>query len=428
MDDENEIKENNKNNDNIGINKEIKKKSKKNKNSKSKNKIHLQDESKNIIINNEIDEPIELIQLKEEIRKKEKKLKKLDPLHFEFINNLEKSENNFRVDNTFEIFNSVQGYICLVYAYRLLDKYNSIATYNIIDNKTICLMKNVHNEDITNFRHYLDKNKNRDLILSISATDNNVKMWDFNNMEYLLTIKNINRHGFIKSACILNFNHNLYIATSNYSYSEIPEPIRLYNLEGYKIKEINYKNNQTFFIDIYNDRQFDIVYIITGNFGFVRTYNYTNDCKYHRYNDGNEYYEHYKVIIYNKSNEPKIIAAGKERVVLIWDFHSTELLNKIKISDVNYDNIYGICLWNKKFLFVGCGKTLNVIDIENETVVNTLNGHGNNIITIKTVIHPRYGECVISQELYTGQMKLWANQVNKINSIINSLYEKIKLY
>jgi hypothetical protein len=44
------------------------------------------------------------------------------------------------------------------------------------------------------------------------------------------------------------------------------------------------------------------------------------------------------------------------------------------------------------------------------------------------VIHPRYGECVISQELYTGQMKLWANQVNKINSIINSLYEKIKLY
>ena len=194
------------------------------------------------------------------------------------------------------------------------------------------------------------------------------------------------------------------------------------------IKEINYKNNQTFFIDIYNDRQFDIVYIITGNFGFVRTYNYTNDCKYHRYNDGNEYYEHYKVIIYNKSDEPKIIAAGKERVVLIWDFHSTELLNKIKISDVNYDNIYGICLWNKKFLFVGCGKTLNVIDIENETVVNTLNGHGNNIITIKTVIHPRYGECVISQELYTGQMKLWANQVNKINSIINSLYEKIKLY
>lgn len=69
-----------------------------------------------------------------------------------------------------------------------------------------------------------------------------------------------------------------------------------------------------------------------------------------------------------------------------------------------------------------------MIDIENETVVNTLKGHGNNIITIKTVIHPRYGECVISQELYTGQMKLWANQVNKINSIINSLYEKIKLY
>ena len=399
---------------------------------KSKSKINsnfIQNNSNNnqninIIIDNE---PPEKTKIREEIRKKEKKLKKLNHQHFEFINNLAKSETNFRVDNTFEIFNSTLGYIILVYAYKFTDKYNSIATYNIIDYNTMTIMKNVHNEDITNFRHYLDKNKNRDLILSISATDNNVKMWDINNLEYLLTINNINRHGFTKSACILNFNNNLYIITSNYSYSETPEPIRLYNMEGYKIKEINYKNNQTYFIDIYHDKKLDIKYIITGNFGFVRTYNYTNDCKYHRYNDDDEY-EHYNVIIYDKTDITKIIANGKDGEVLIWDFHSTELLNKIKVSKVNYDNLYGICLYNKEILLVGCGKSLQIIDLESEKVVNTLIGHSHNIITIKTVIHPVYGECIVSHELYTGQMMLWANKINKMKSIIDELYEKLKFY
>ena len=74
----------------------------------------------------------------------------------------------------------------------------------------------------------------------------------------------------------------------------------------------------------------------------------------------------------------------------------------------------------------GCGNALQIIDIENEEVVNTLIGHTNNIITIKTVIHPVYGECIVSQELYTGQTKLWANQINKMKSLLNELYKKLK--
>lgn len=435
MENKNEIKENDKNQVNIkqenATNKNsnfTKKKSKSKSKFKIKNKKNIQSNDENMIIENEIHESKEIIQLREEIRKKEKKFNKMNPLHFEFINDLSKSEINFRLDNTFEVFNSLLGYICLVYSYKIKDKYNSIATYNIIDNKTMCVMKNVHNEDITNFRHYLDKNNNRDLILSISATDNNVKLWDINNLEYLLTIKNINRYGFTKSACILNFNNDLYVVTSNYSYSEVPEPIRLYNMEGYKIKEINYKNNQTYFIDIYHEKKSNIIYIVTGNFGFVRTYDYTNDCKYHRYNDDEDEYEHYNVIIFDKTDIIKIIAAGKDGEILIWDFHSTDLLNKIKVNDFEYDNLYGICLWDNEVLFAGCGNSLKVIDLENEIVVNTLIGHTHNIITIKTVMHPVYGECVITQELYTGQMKLWVNKKNKMKNLIDELNKKLEMY
>ena len=425
MKDNNEINKTELIQNNKKVEKESDKKSKiKKKKSKSKIISNASNNNINIIIENE---PIEKIQLKEEIRKNEKNLKKLNPLHFEFISNLSKSEMNFRVDNTFEVFNSILGQMCLVYAFKLENKYNSIATYNIIDYKTMGVLRNAHREDITNFRHYLDKRNRRDLILSVSATDNNVRMWDINNLEFIITINNINRHGFTKSACILNFNNDLFIVTSNYSHSEVQEPIRLYNMDGYKIKEINYKNNQTYFIDIYHDKQFDIKYIITGNLGFVRTYNYTNDCKYHRYNDDDdEEYEHYKVIIYNKDNNTKIISTGKERQIIIWDFHSTELINKIKVSDIPFDNLYGISLWNNNILVAGCGNTLHIIDIKNEEVVNILIGHSYNIMTIKTIIHPIYGECIVSQELYNGQIKLWANQINKMKSILNGLYRKLK--
>ena len=129
---------------------------------------------------NEINEQNYQSQIREEIRKNEKKLKKIKSLDFEFVNNLSKSDTSFRVDNTFTAFNSIIGYPILVYAYKIEDKYNSIATYNIADCKNMCLIKNAHNENITNFRHFFDSNNKRDLLLSISATNNNVKMWDIN--------------------------------------------------------------------------------------------------------------------------------------------------------------------------------------------------------------------------------------------------------
>ena len=93
---------------------------------------------------------------------------------------------------------------------------------------------------------------------------------------------------------------------------------------------------------------------------------------------------------------------------------------------MTFDNLYGISLWNKDILVAGCGNSLHVIDIKKEEVVNILIGHSHNIITIKTIIHPIYGECIVSHELYTGQIKLWANQINKMKSLLNGLYKKLK--
>ena len=83
MSENNEINQNDKNKENIKNEKEYngkKKLSKKKSKSKfqSKNKRNPSTNAENVIMFNEINEPEELVQLREQIRKNEKKLKKTD--------------------------------------------------------------------------------------------------------------------------------------------------------------------------------------------------------------------------------------------------------------------------------------------------------------------------------------------------------------
>ena len=67
--------------------------------------------------------------------------------------------------------------------------------------------------------------------------------------------------------------------------------------------------------------------------------------------------------------------------------------------------MYGICLWDCNNLFVGCvNKTIKLINISNGKIIKSLSGHREGVVTIKKLIHPKYGECLIS---YGGDIILW---------------------
>ena len=52
----------------------------------------------------------------------------------------------------------------------------SIILYNLIDNKKMTENKIANDEFISTFRHILDKNNKRDLIISISDPNNSLKL------------------------------------------------------------------------------------------------------------------------------------------------------------------------------------------------------------------------------------------------------------
>ena len=82
--------------------------------------------------------------------------------------------------NIFCIFKSLNNILFLIYT----DKNKSIISYDLINYKKINHIKNAHNFQITNFQYFFDKINKTDLIISISDSNNNLKLWNVVNIKF----------------------------------------------------------------------------------------------------------------------------------------------------------------------------------------------------------------------------------------------------
>ena len=100
--------------------------------------------------------------------------------------------------------------------------------------------------------------------------------------------------------------------------------------------------------------------------------------------------------------------------ILVWNLHSGVLLFAIKTSNKRYhieeyNYLYGICIWDNEYIFVGGGnKTIRLIDLKTRKVVKILKGHNDKVLTIKKIYHPIYKDCILSNPF--NEIKLWKNQ------------------
>ena len=249
--------------------------------------------------------------------------------------------------------------------------------------------------------------KSRDLILSLSTNDNNIKLWNILDWTCLTNIQNVNTSGILYSSCFLHLSNNEnYILSSNFNSNGVAEPIKVFDFNGNKIREINCSQEHTYFIGTYHSKKLSKYFILVGNFGFISSYDYKINRLYNMYKDGNDK-SHYSIVIKEneKENITYIIESCFDGFVRIWNFDSAQLLNKIKINEGK--KLYSTILWNNDILFVGTEeKTIEIIDINKGTVINSLIGHTKNVLTLKKINHPQYGECLISQS-FDNVIKIW---------------------
>ena len=339
---------------------------------------------------------------------KEKDKDKYSPKNIKLLKVLiEDSYCNYNfTENTFIIFESINNILQLIYS-KKNKSIKSIICYNLINNEKICEIKNAHNKNYINFRHYLDKNNKNDFIISVSTEDNNIKLWNFKNFNCILDLKNINKTGRILSACFLNDNNQTYIITSNYNMDNPgeKEKIKVLDLKGNKKGEINDSNEDVYFIDIYYDNERSKKYIITGNEKYLKSYDYNENRLYKIYDDttiiSNKKMFHHSIIINDKEKKVKLYESNMFGVISIWDFYSGELLKKLfSQNDIDFFNFtYVICLWDNKNNFVGCDvNILKLISVENNNITEISNNNRYGYEgCLKIIFHPNYGKCLITQ-------------------------------
>ena len=351
-------------------------------------------------------------------------------------NNIFKTNpNEIKIKKDIDIFsllepnyNSDKFYYCLEYKFIIflsIDNIlnlicsnggSSIICYNLVDNKKIIEIKNKYYYQIINFRHYLDKKNYRDLVL-LMFSQFVIELFNVNNWELILKIDNYIDE-LSCSACFLNNNDKIYIISSSGTWSRpgddsnFNENIRVYDIEGSKLKETK-TNNITHFIDSYYENKNSKSYIITGNEGYIMSYEYNSLKKYFKYSDSKKYNYLFSTIINSKKEETQLIEPSIDGYIRIWNFHTGKLLYKIQVCRKN--GLGSINLWNDNYLFAATrDKTIKLIDLKNGKIINELTGHNRGVSLIKKVVHPIYGECLISKEAPNkrsnifGLIKLWS--------------------
>ena len=328
------------------------------------------------------------------------------------------------------VFKSVYDLILLVF----IGKNYSIITYNLIDNKKIFKITNT-NRTLNEIKHFLDKNNKRDLVSSISMHDNNIKVWNFNNLECILNIDfRIGNFFFnLNSVCFLNNGNDIHLIVSSINMPQT-QLIHIYNLRGNKIKELNNNKVQNYFVDTFYDDKFSKNYIIISTNADIRALDYNDNKIVKHYTPVNEqpvkvtsiknvelnrklHFDDNHVftnIEYSKGplyimvkkcgNITKLFAVMKENTVKIWNFHTTKLLDEINISKTI---IKCICLWDEENLLIGTGGGLKLIDLNK----NKLSKNYTDLVHIDRMdicTIPKYGKCLITENY--NEINLWTNK------------------
>ena len=324
-----------------------------------------------------------------------------DTYKFEVLFELKaKKLHHSKTVNTFNVFNSINNILCLIYSN---DGY-SIVLYNLIDNKKMTEIKIANDEFISTFRHILDKNNKRDLIISISDPNNSLKLWNINKCECLFYLKNIYQHVNLFSACFLNDNNNnqIYIITGN---SVDIEPFKLFDLNGSFVKDIININEYVVFIDIYYKNK---PFIISGNFHNVQSIDYYENKIYHVYK-AYEGYLFLNVCIKEEKEKIKIIGSSCNGYINIWDFCNGEILNLIEVN--SFLQPFCFCFWDDNYLIVGNNDyNIELIHLKEKKPPIILFSHINLLFNIEKIIHPKFGICLVCKDAI-GRIFIY-NQVN----------------
>ena len=314
-------------------------------------------------------------------------------------------------NDLFDIFSSItDGKLYIISPNKI---FFSLDIY-LLDNppKLIKSLKG-HNNHITMVKYYYYSN-NLQKEYIISADINGVIIiWEINDInnykKYEIKLK---LNDFIYS-CLMFFEGFNYIITSTCGNEET----KLFKLKDNNIKfvqNIKYsKNNNVYYLLIWYNKlckqnhliQFCKKKIVINNINKNEIYWNLTDQKNKdaRYMNGFIYTNNnYK----SNENFEYLYTASMNGYINIWELNQKILLNTIFINNNFLSNIIQ---WNENYIILTNGNKNNILimELNNTKIISSIfSKHEKGIMNIKKIIHPIYGESLLSCGL-EGDIFLW---------------------
>ena len=278
---------------------------------------------------------------------------KINKVELKLIKSIEAYSIN-PYNNSFIIFNSPLSKIqYLVFA----TKEKNIISYDLNSNQVLARIN--QSEDIMRFEYIFDKKNRRDLLMAYNLL-NYLKIYDIKNWNIIIKIDKVNHLGILNSACFLHYikENEYFIITSNDNYIK-PDNIKVYDLKGNIKQEIENSNQNTFCVKTFYDKSNSKTFIIAMMKSFIKSYDFDNNTLYKKYSEvGVEGYSNMEITKTKEGIIKLITSCAAYGLILIWNFNSRALLNKI----ITGEKFFTFFLYNEKTLFIGTMKGALIIN------------------------------------------------------------------
>ena len=110
-------------------------------------------------------------------------------------------------------------------------------------------------------------------------------------------------------------------------------------------------------------------------------------------------------LVFEINDIQQLIESDGNGYIRTWNFHTGTPILCIMTGSVI--NLRGICIWNEQYLFsTGSDSQVKLYDLKKGIYVKGFLGHTTTVCAVDKIVHPKYGECLISHAL-DGKLKLW---------------------
>jgi len=327
--------------------------------------------------------------------------------NLKFKQNIVETNNCYGFNDLFEVYQSKKDNCQYLISPNSLNHNLDIISLNI--NKLISSLKG-HKKSITMVRYFTGDNSKEYLISSdISPI---VIIWDISNTKVIIYKIKLQYKNWIYSSCILVLNDYDYAITSCCGEGNT----KVYLLKNKKatfVKNIyESKNNNVYYLMTWHNVKDQNYYLIQFCKKKIVVNNIIQNYVYTIFGENENGFTYMNGFIYtpeeNTDNNYKdyLYSNSNNGYIYIWDLYEKNLIYSFFINNCLINNIIQ---WNKNLIILSDlnKNSIKIVLIDYGIVISDIySQHNIGILFIKKIIHPIYGESLLSSG-QDGSIKLW---------------------